>query len=98
METAELVVQNPNKSIQNAQVYIRIDRAIFQNTVNEKYHVKVAKTPEHITQLLESGFEYVLQKDSLAHFRKRKWRKFNGCNKNLWYYFAPVVLHKFKIF
>jgi len=30
METAELVVQNPNKSIQNTQVYIRIDRAIFQ--------------------------------------------------------------------
>jgi len=35
-------------------------------------HVKVAKTQEEITQLLETGFEYVLQKDGLAFFRKRK--------------------------
>jgi hypothetical protein len=27
---------------------------------------------EEITQLLEAGFEYVLQKDNLAYFRKRK--------------------------
>jgi hypothetical protein len=71
METAELVVQNPDKSIQNTQVYIHIDRAIFQNTANDKYHVKAAKTKE-TSQLLEEGFEYVLQKDDLIYFRKRK--------------------------
>jgi hypothetical protein len=72
METAELVVQNPNKSIQNTQVYIRIDRAIFQNTVNDKYHAKVAKAKKKSPQLLEAGFEYVLQKDDLDYFEKRK--------------------------
>jgi hypothetical protein len=45
---------------------------LFQNTPLEDFHVKVATTPEEITQLLEAGFEYVLQKDSLAYFRKRK--------------------------
>jgi len=71
METAELVVQNPDKSIQNTQVYIHIDKATFQNTANDKYHVKVAKTKE-ISQLLEAAFEYVLQKDDLIYFRKGK--------------------------
>jgi hypothetical protein len=43
METAELVAQNPDKNIQNTQVYIHIDKATFQNTANDKYHIKVAK-------------------------------------------------------
>jgi len=34
--------------------------------------VKVARTNDEITELLEAGFEYVLQKDNLAYFRKRK--------------------------
>ena len=87
IKTAELVVQNPDKNIQNTQVHIHIDRAIFQNTANDKYHVKVAKTKE-ISQLLEEGFEYVLQKDDLIYFRKGKRREFNRCNRKLWYYFA----------
>jgi len=73
METAELVVQNQNKSIQTTQVYIRIDRAIFQNTVNDKYHTKVAETKKKSAQLLEAGFEYVLQKEDLDYFEKCKY-------------------------
>jgi len=61
-----------HKNIQSPQIYIHIDRALFQNTPPEEFHVKVAKTPEEITQLLEAGFEYILQKDNLAYFRKRK--------------------------
>jgi len=61
-----------HKSIQSTQVYIHISHALFQNTPPEDFHAKVATTPEEITQLLEAGFEYVLQKDSLAYFRKRK--------------------------
>jgi integrase len=61
-----------HKSIQSTQVCIHVDRALFQNTAMDEYHVKVAKTEEEITQLLEAGFEYVLQKDDLAYFRKRK--------------------------
>jgi len=53
-------------------IYIHIERAFFLNMPPEEYHVKVAKTKEQITQLMEAGFEYVLQKDNLAYFRKRK--------------------------
>ena len=34
--------------------------------------VKVATTPEEIAALLEIGFEYVMTKEGLAYFRKRK--------------------------
>jgi integrase len=61
-----------HKTIQSTQVYIHIERSLFLNAPPEDYHVKVAKTQEEITQLLETGFEYVLQKDDLAFFRKRK--------------------------
>jgi integrase/recombinase XerD len=61
-----------HKSIMSTQVYIHIERALFLNAPPDEYHVKVAKTQEKITQLLETGFEYVLQKDGLAFFRKRK--------------------------
>ncbi|MEJ5327414.1 MAG: tyrosine-type recombinase/integrase [Candidatus Bathyarchaeia archaeon] len=61
-----------HKNLQSTQVYIHIEKAMFRNTELDDYHVKVAKTQEEITQLLETGFEYVLQKDGLAFFRKRK--------------------------
>jgi hypothetical protein len=61
-----------HKNIQSTQVYIYIERALFLNAPPDEYHVKVAKTGEEITQLLEAGFEYVLQKEGLAFFRKRK--------------------------
>lgn len=70
---------------------MHISHALFQNTLPEDFHIKVATTPEEITQLLEAGFGYVLQKDSLAYFRKRKRRK-------SWDYLAPIVLHEFKVF
>jgi len=38
-----------HKSTQNSQVYIHMDRALFQKTVMDEYHVKVAKTKEEIT-------------------------------------------------
>ena len=61
-----------HKTIQSTQVYIHIERSLFLNAPPDEYHVKVAKTQEEITQLLGTGFEYVLQKDGLAFFRKRK--------------------------
>ncbi|MEM2971664.1 MAG: site-specific integrase [Candidatus Bathyarchaeia archaeon] len=61
-----------HKNINNTQIYVHIEKALFQNAPPEEYHVKIAKTPEEITQLLEAGFEYVCQKDGLAFFRKRK--------------------------
>jgi len=61
-----------HKNIQSTQVYIHLERAFFLNAPPDDYHVKVAKIQEEITQLLETGFEYVLQKNGLAFFRKRK--------------------------
>lgn len=58
-------------NLQGTQVYIHIDRALFKNTNPEDFHVKVAQTKGEIVELLEAGFEYVMQKDGLAYFRKR---------------------------
>jgi len=61
-----------HKDLKSTQVYVHIERTIFLNAAPEEYHVKIAKTKEEIALLLETGFEYVLQKDGLAYFRKRK--------------------------
>lgn len=60
-----------HRSIKNTLIYIDLERACFPKT-NDNYHVRVAQTPEEITELLEAGFEYVLQKDGLVYLRKRK--------------------------
>ena len=49
----------------------KLERALFKEKTDE-FHVKVAKNPEEIKTLLETGFEYVCSKDGLMFFRKRK--------------------------
>jgi len=61
-----------HKSIESTQVYVHLEKAMYQNGANDEFHIKVASTKEEITQLLEAGFEYILTKDGLAYFRKRK--------------------------
>ena len=41
-------------------------------SLNDEFHVRVAKSPAEIKALLEIGFEYVCEKDGLLFFRKRK--------------------------
>lgn len=60
-----------HKNIQNTMLYIQIEKALFAFDSDE-FHVKTAKTPEEIKELLEVGFEYVCEKDGLLFFRKRK--------------------------
>ena len=60
-----------HKSLKSTEVYINIERAVFEST-NDSFTVKIAQTPEEIQQLLETGFEYVLQKDNLIFPRERK--------------------------
>jgi len=60
-----------HKKLDNTLIYVNLESAIFQ-TENDNFHVKTARTPEDITQLLEVGFEYVCQKDGLIYLRKRK--------------------------
>jgi NAD/NADP transhydrogenase alpha subunit len=43
-----------------------------QNKDNDQFHVRVAKTAEDIKAFIEVGFEYVVEKDGMLFFRKRK--------------------------
>jgi integrase len=61
-----------HKDLKSTQVYIHIERARYRNAPPDDFHVNVATTQREITQLLEAGFEYVLEKDGIAYFRKRK--------------------------
>jgi integrase/recombinase XerD len=60
-----------HRRIESTLVYVQIESALFQN-MSEDFTCKVALTSDEAKQLIESGFEYVMQKDNLAYFRKRK--------------------------
>ncbi|MDI6691275.1 MAG: site-specific integrase [Candidatus Bathyarchaeota archaeon] len=60
-----------HKSLHSTEIYINIEQAIFE-TESDEFHVKVTEKPEEIKTLLETGFEYICQKDQLMFFRKRK--------------------------
>ena len=60
-----------HKSLDTTLLYIQLERALFKEKTDE-FHVKVAKNPEEIKALLETGFEYVCSKDGLMFFRRRK--------------------------
>jgi hypothetical protein len=53
---------------------LQLAETIFKDT-NEEFTVRVAKTNEEITKLLEVGFQYVCKKDGLVYFRKRKYSR-----------------------
>jgi len=62
-----------HKSIRSTEVYIHIEKQLYRNGANDdEFTVKVATTPKEITALLETGFEYIMAKEDLAYFRKRK--------------------------
>ena len=60
-----------HKSLMSTEVYINIERTMFESTSDE-FTVKVAEKPEEIKALLETGFEYVCTKDNLVFLKKRK--------------------------
>ena len=60
-----------HRKVETTLLYIQLSEVIFKNT-SEEFTVRVAKTKEEITPLLEVGFEYVCEKDELIYFRKRK--------------------------
>ena len=57
-----------HKNIKNTLIYVEL--AKFEK--DEEFICKVAKTPKEIRALIEAGFEYVLERNGLAYFRKRK--------------------------
>jgi uncharacterized protein YfcZ (UPF0381/DUF406 family) len=52
-------------------LYIQIEKVLFKKEA-ENFIVKATKETEEIQALLEVGFEFVCQKESLMFFRKRK--------------------------
>ena len=61
-----------HKSFKNTEIYITIERTVFGENANDEYTVKVTEDPKEIKEMLEVGFEYVCQKDTLIFMRKRK--------------------------
>ncbi len=61
-----------HKILKNTEIYITIERTMFGENGNDEFTVKVAEDPKEIKALLEVGFEYVCQKDTLIFLRKRK--------------------------
>jgi TfoX/Sxy family transcriptional regulator of competence genes len=53
-------------------IYISIEHTIFGISSDDEFHVRVTEEPEEIKTLLETGFEYVCQKDNKVFLRKRK--------------------------
>jgi integrase len=60
-----------HKKMESTLRYIQLEQAIFKEESNE-FTVKVTNKQEGVKELLESGFDYVCQKDDLMYFRKRK--------------------------
>jgi integrase len=60
-----------HKSLKNTEIYINIERTLFEPG-NDEFTVKVTDKPEEVKSLLEVGFEYVCNKDNLIFLRKRK--------------------------
>jgi integrase len=61
-----------HKNIEITRSCICIEKALHKSSDDVKFHITVASNKAEIMQLLELGFEYIMQKDSLAYFRKRK--------------------------
>jgi len=57
-----------HRNIKNTLLYTQLIK--FKE--NDEFVCKVARKPEEIQELIEAGFEFVLEKDGLAYFRKRK--------------------------
>jgi hypothetical protein len=49
-----------------------IERTVFGENPNDEFTLKVTEDPNEIKKLLEVGFEYVCEKDTLIFMRKRK--------------------------
>jgi integrase len=61
-----------HKSLKSTEIYINIEHSLFEAGANDQFTVRIAEKPEEIKELLEAGFEYVCQKDTLIFLRKRK--------------------------
>jgi integrase len=61
-----------HKSLKSTEIYINIEHTLFEASANDQFTVRIAEKPQEIKELLETGFDYVCQKDNLIFLRKRK--------------------------
>lgn len=61
-----------HKSLSSTMIYIDIEKAIYGQLRDEEITIRVATSLEDDQKLMEAGFEYVIEKDNLIIFRKRK--------------------------
>ena len=59
-----------HKNIKNTLVYVRLAEELFHTTSD--YITETTKSVKQTRKILEAGFEYVLEMDSLRIFRKSK--------------------------
>jgi integrase len=57
-----------HRSISSTMHYVRL----AENITDDDYSVRVASSQNEISELIEAGYEFILQKDGMAYFRKRK--------------------------
>ncbi len=57
-----------HKTLKNTEIYINIERTIF-GEYGDEFTVNVASKQEEIKALLETGLEYVCEKDGPLYFR-----------------------------
>jgi integrase len=60
-----------HRNIETTMRYIQLENALFKPQ-DDGFTVKATSDHNEIAELLEVGFEYVCQKDTLLYFRKRK--------------------------
>jgi integrase len=61
-----------HRTIKSRLQYINLEAALYHNSNNHDFHVKIAETISEDCKLLETGFEYVTDMDGKKLFRKRK--------------------------
>ena len=59
-------------SLDNTLIYINLEQAVFGESNNQEFHVKVAHNLEEACELVKVGFNYVCEMEDAKLFRKRK--------------------------
>ncbi|MCW4021497.1 MAG: site-specific integrase [Candidatus Bathyarchaeota archaeon] len=61
-----------HKSLSSNMIYIDIEKAIYGQLIDEEFTVRAATSLEDDQKLIETGFEYVTERNGAKIYRKRK--------------------------
>jgi len=60
-----------HRNINSTLKYVQLEQALFDEDA-DSFTCGVTKTPGEIKQLIEAGFDYVIENCGLVYFHKRK--------------------------